>query len=151
MTETEAVGPFAMRQRWWRIAPSADLVLFLLAFLRLLIQFAGINHYGFFRDELYYMACGEHLAWGYVDQPPFIALVAWFARHLFGPSLVSMRLFPILAGAAVVFITGLLARELGGGRLAQLLSATAVLFAPADLAFDSFLSMNAFEPLFWLL
>ena len=92
-----------------------------LAAAKLLIQFAGINHYGFFRDELYYMACGEHLAWGYVDQPPLIALVAWLARHLFGPSMVSMRLFPVLAGAAVVWLTGILARDLGGGRLAQFL------------------------------
>src|SRR5271170_4607454 len=150
MTETEAVGPFAMRQRWWRIAPSADLVLFLLAFLRLLIQFAGINHYGFFRDELYYMACGEHLAWGYVDQPPLIALIAWIARHLLGNSLFSIRLFPVLAGAAVVFLTGILARELGGGRFAQFLAAAAILLAPAYLAFNSFFSMNAFEPLLWL-
>jgi hypothetical protein len=122
-----------------------------LAAVKLLVQFAGINHYGFFRDELYYMACGEHLAWGYVDQPPLIAFVAWLARHLFGPSMVSMRLFPVLAGAAVVWITGVLARELGGGLLAQFLAATAILLAPANLAFDSFLSMNAFEPLFWLL
>jgi hypothetical protein len=77
--------------------------------------------------------------------------VAWLARHLFGTSMVSMRLFPVLAGAAVVWLTGLLARELGGGRLAQFLAAIAVLLAPANLAFDSFLSMNAFEPLFWLL
>jgi hypothetical protein len=151
MTEIEAAaGHSAMRQRWWKIAPSADLILFLLAFLRLLIQFAGINHYGFFRDELYYMACGEHLAWGYVDQPPLVALVAWIARHAFGNSLFAVRLLPALAGAAVVFLTGIVARELGGGRFAQFLAATAMLFAPAYLAFDSFLSMNAFEPLFWL-
>ena len=118
---------------------------------KLLLQFAGIRHYGFFRDELYYMACGEHLAWGYVDQPPLIALVAWFARHLFGSSLVSVRLLPVLAGAAVVFLTGILARDLGGGAFAQCLSGVAILFAPAYLAFDSFFSMNAFEPLFWLL
>ncbi len=97
------------------------------------------------------MACGEHLAWGYVDQPPLIAFVAWIVRHLFGNSLVAMRLFPVLAGAAVVWLTGVLARDLGGGRLAQFLAATAILFAPANLAFDSFFSMNAFEPLFWLL
>ena len=61
---------------------------------KLLIQFAGIHHYGFFRDELYYMACGEHLAWGYVDQPPLIAFVAWFARHLFGNSLFAFAYCP---------------------------------------------------------
>jgi Dolichyl-phosphate-mannose-protein mannosyltransferase len=122
-----------------------------LAAIKLVIQFGGINHYGFFRDELYYMACGEHLAWGYVDQPPFVAFVAWLARHLFGSSMVSIRLFPILAGAAVVWLTGIFAGELGGGRLAQFLAAGAILLAPANLAFDSFLSMNAFEPLFWLL
>lgn len=118
---------------------------------KLVIQFAGINQYGFFRDELYYMACGEHLAWGYVDQPPLIAFISWLARHLFGDSMVAIRLFPVLAGAAVVWFTGILARELGGGKLAQFLAASAILFAPAYLAFDSFFSMNAFEPLFWLL
>jgi hypothetical protein len=122
-----------------------------LALAKLLLQFAGINHYGFFRDELYYMACGEHLAWGYVDQPPLIALIAWFARHIFGSSLFSIRLLPAIAGAAVVFLTGRLARDFGGGRFAIFLSATAILLAPAYLAFDTFLSMNAFEPLFWTL
>ena len=66
-------------------------MLFALACGKLLIQFAGINHYGFFRDELYYIACGEHLAWGYVDQPPLIAFVAWFARHTLGTSLFATR------------------------------------------------------------
>lgn len=126
-------------------------LLFSLALAKLLIQFAGINHYGFFRDELYYMACGEHLAWGYIDQPPLIALIAWFARHAFGDSLFAVRLLPAVAGAAVVFLTGWIARELGGGRFAQFLAALSMLFAPAYLAFDSFLSMNAFEPLFWVL
>ena len=130
---------------------SGTALLFGLALAKLLLQFAGINHYGFFRDEFYYMACGEHLAWGYVDQPPLIALVAWFARHLFGSSLFSIRLLPAIAGATVVFLTGVFARDLGGGRFAQFLAATTILLAPAYLAFDSFFSMNAFEPLFWLL
>ncbi len=132
-------------------AASATAMLAGLAVAKLLVQFAGINHYGVFRDELYYMACGEHLAWGYVDQPPLIAVIAWIARHVFGNSLFSIRLLPVLAGAAVVFLTGMMARELGGGLLGQFLAAAAILFAPAYLAFDSFLSMNAFEPLFWLL
>ena len=130
---------------------SATVALAGLAAAKLILQFAGIRHYGFFRDELYYMACGEHLAWGYVDQPPLIAFIAWFARHAFGNSIVAIRLLPDLAGAAVVFLTGVLARELGGGRFAQVVAATAILLAPAYMAFDSFLSMNAFEPLFWLL
>ena len=120
------------------------------ALAKLLLHLAGITHYGFFRDELYYMACGEHLAWGYVDQPPFVALVAWFSRHFLGNSLFSYRLLPVLAGAGVVCLTGLFARDLGGGRSAQFLACIGILFAPAYLAFDSFLSMNAFEPLFWL-
>ena len=127
------------------------LLLSCLSLIRLLIQFAGINHYGWFRDELYYMACGQHLAWGYVDQPPLIALIAWFARHAFGDSMFAVRLLPALAGAVVVFLAGWIAREFGGGLFAQFLASLAMLFAPAYLAFDSFLSMNAFEPLFWTL
>ncbi|MGH9714932.1 MAG: ArnT family glycosyltransferase [Candidatus Acidiferrales bacterium] len=116
-----------------------------------MLQLLGINNYGFFRDELYYIACSHHLAWGYIDQPPLIALIAWVARHAFGQSLIAYRIFPVLAGAGTVFFTGLLARELGGCLFAQFLSATVIFFAPLSLAFDSFLSMNAFEPLIWLI
>jgi hypothetical protein len=130
---------------------SSTYLLLALALGKLLIQFAGINHYGFFRDELYYMACGEHLAWGYVDQPPLIALIAWIVRHSSGYTLFALRLRPAIIGAAVVYLTGRLTRDLGGGLFAQFLAATAILLAPAYLAFDSFFSMNAFEPLFWLL
>lgn len=126
-------------------------MLLALALGKLLIQFAGINHYGFFRDELYYMACGQHLAWGYVDQPPLIALIAWIVRHSAGYTLFALRLRCAITGAAVVYLTGRVARDLGGGLFAQFLAATAILLAPAYLAFDSFFSMNAFEPLFWLL
>jgi Dolichyl-phosphate-mannose-protein mannosyltransferase len=132
-------------------ARASVLLLSSFSLLRLLIQFAGINQYGWFRDELYYMACGEHLAWGYVDQPPLIALISHFARHVFGNSMFDVRLLPALAGAVVVFLAGWIAREFGGGLFAQFLAALAALFAPAYLAFDSFLSMNAFEPLFWTL
>lgn len=130
---------------------SATALLLGLAAVKVLLQFAGIRHYGFFRDELYYMACGRHLAWGYVDQPPLIAFIAWFEAHVFGTSIVALRLLPVLTGGAVVFLTGILARELGGDIYAQCLAAISALFAPAFLAFDSFFSMNAFEPLFWLL
>jgi len=121
-----------------------------LAATRILLQTLGISHYGFFRDELYYIACSHHLALGYIDQPPLIALAAWCARHLFGDSLVGYRILPVLAGGATVFGAGLLARELGGGRLSQFVACLAILFAPLSLAFDSFLSMNAFEPIFWV-
>src|SRR6202034_4876676 len=90
------------------VALRSRVMLVALASCKLVIQLAGINHYGFFRDELYYIACGHHLAWGYVDQPPLIAFVAWFARHWFGNSIVAIRLLPDLAGAAVVFLTGVL-------------------------------------------
>jgi hypothetical protein len=141
LTRQEALLP--------RIGAGLAIPLYMAA-AKLVLQFAGITHYGPFRDELYYLACGRHLAWGYVDQPPLIAAVSWLARHLFGDSLPAMRVFPALAGAFLVFLTGLLAREMGGGRFAQFLAATAVLFAPAIQAFDSFLSMNAFEPVLWM-
>ena len=114
------------------------------------LHLSGMARYGFFRDELYYIACSEHLARGYVDQPPLVALIAWLSRHLLGNSLAAFRVFPVLAGAATVYLTGWLAGELGGGRLAQITAALAILFAPLYLAFDSILTMNAFEPVFWL-
>jgi len=121
----------------------------LVAGVNLLFHLFIAGRYGIFRDELYYLACGEHLDWGYVDQPPLIALIAWFARHLFGDSLLGLRLLPAVSGAGVVWLAGCLAREMGGGRFAQALAAVSVACVPAYLLFQHWLTMNAFEPLIW--
>jgi hypothetical protein len=124
-------------------------VVICLAAVKLLVHLITGRHYGYFVDELYYLACSRHLDWGYVDQPPLIAVVTWMVRSLLGESLPAIRLLPALAGATMVLMTGLLARALGGGRFAQGLAALAALLAPGFLATEAFLSMNAFEPLFW--
>ena len=107
--------------------------------------------YGIFRDELYYIACSQHMAWGYVDQPPFSIAALWLNRHLFGDSLFALRLLPAVAGAAAVFLAGLTARKLGGGRFAQALAAVSVITAPLLLGINSIFSMNSFDLLFWTL
>jgi hypothetical protein len=119
------------------------------AFSKLLIHLLTNNQYGYFRDELYYIACGEHLDWGYVDHAPMVAWLVRLSRTLFGDSLFALRIFPAVAGALKVLLTGLIARELGGRRFAVMLSCLCVLVG-GSLAIDSFFSMNAFEPLFWM-
>src|SRR5215213_4147445 len=118
---------------------------------KLLLHFLTNGGYGYFRDEMYYLACGEHLDWGYVDQSPLIALVAWFTRAVMGDSLFAVRFFPAVAGALLVYVTGLMVRELGGGRFAILLACLSVIIAPSYLYLHTILTMNAFEPLFWTL
>src|SRR5262245_11184072 len=122
----------------------------LAAVFKLLVHLYANGNYGYFVDELYYLACARHLAWGYVDQPPLIALIANISVELFGDSLQAIRFLPALAGTGKVLLTGLIARELGGRRFAQGLSALLILVAPGFLAIDNWLSMNAFEPLFWM-
>ncbi len=107
--------------------------------------------YGIHRDELYYLVCGHRLAFGYVDQPPLVALQARLAELLFGyHHLVLFRLLPALAGALTVMLTGLLAIALGGTRRAAALAMLFVLTTPVFLATQSFVSMNAWEPVFWM-
>jgi hypothetical protein len=118
--------------------------------LELLIHLPNPGGYGLFIDELYFLACGEHLSWGYVDMPPLTALQAWIVRSFLGDSLLAIRLIPALAGVGLVLLTGALVRHLGGGRFAQALAAVAVLVAPFYLSFDSYLSMNSVEPLLWM-
>jgi hypothetical protein len=115
----------------------------------LLHIFTSVRHYGYFRDELYYLDMARHLDWGYVDAAPLIAVYAKVALWM-GGSLAALRILPALAGTALVALTILIARELGGGRYAQLLAGAAVLLCPAFLIMDSLLTMNAFEPLFWM-
>ena len=116
----------------------------------LLIHFLTNGHYGYFRDELYYLACGEHLDWGYADCAPLIALVARFSRAVLGDSLFAIRFFPAVAGAVTILLTGLMTIELGGKRFAITLACLCVLIAPGYLIFDTLLTMNAFEPVFWM-
>src|SRR2546423_1423401 len=131
-----------------RMLLTANGIVLCIAACKLLVHLYAGRHYGYFVDELYYLACSRHLDWGYVDQPPLIALAAWLERSLLGDSLSAIRVLPALAGAGEVVITALIARKLGGKRFAQALAAIAVLVAPGILALDHFLSMNAFEPLF---
>jgi hypothetical protein len=129
-------------------ASGTAIVLYIASLRIVLYLLAGAN-YGYFRDELYYLACGEHPAWGYVDQPPLIAWIAWFLQHTIGTSIRELRLLPALAGAATVIFAGQLARELGGRRWAMFLAALAALLAPVLLAFSHLFTMNAFDPLLW--
>jgi hypothetical protein len=125
-------------------------VLAAIAIANLALHLALSGRYGYWIDELYFIACGEHLDWGYVDHPPLIAAIAAGARWLFGDSLFAIRVFPAMAGAALVFLTGLLAGQLGGGRTAQIIAAVATSAAPVFALFAGVLTMNAFEPLFWM-
>jgi Dolichyl-phosphate-mannose-protein mannosyltransferase len=120
----------------------------------ILAQRAG---YGIFRDEMYYLMCGRHLAFGYVDQPPMVALQARLTDILFGyDHMWSLRLFSAIAGAVKVFLTGALvwaiglALPQGSRRSAAALAMLSVTIAGVYLGIDSFLSMNSFEPVFWL-
>jgi len=106
--------------------------------------------YGFFRDELYYLVCGHHLAWGYVDQAPLVALQARLAETIFGLSPTGIRIFSFMAAGVTVALAGLLAWQFGGSRAAQGLAMAAVLAAPVFLGTANFLSMNSFDPCFWM-
>jgi len=124
-------------------------ILCYLALFKLVLHLVSSGNYGYFRDELYYIACSDHLAFGYVDHPPLSIFILTLARGLLGDSLFAIRFFAAVAGAFVVFITGLMVREFGGGRFAQVLAGIAVIIAGVYLAMMSFFSMNPFDYLFW--
>lgn len=129
--------------------PLALGVLGALAAVKLGLHLGLSNRYGYFRDELYFLDCGRHLDWGYVDHAPLIGLLARAALAL-GGSLPVLRAFPAVAGALLLLLSGLIAWRLGGGRFAQGLAALAVLATPISLAMNSLFTMNAWEPLFWM-
>jgi hypothetical protein len=145
----DAVRDVSLDQANWIESDQAIAACF--ALVACAVHFLWNGRYGYFRDELYYAACGQRLAWGYVDQAPLIAVIARISRMLFGDSLHALRFFPALSAGAKMLLTAWIVRELGGQRYAQILAATAMLVCPIYLTMDNFLSMNAFEPLFWML
>ena len=107
--------------------------------------------YGYFSDTFYYLACSDHLAWGYVDHPPLsIALLA-LVRATLGDSILALHLLPALAVAGSVFLTGLMARRLGAGTFGQALAALAAVVTPIYMIQAGTYSMNPFDLLFWCL
>src|SRR5438105_8604370 len=97
-----------LEPRKWYASQAIIIATFVVA--KLAIHFVFNRGYGYFRDELYYLACGQHLDWGYVDQPPLVAVAARLSRTLFGDSLSAIRLLPALAGAAKVVLGGMITR-----------------------------------------
>jgi hypothetical protein len=145
-TAQRAVPPEARHSRF---ASGPAIVLYIAA-AKLLLHLLMVARYGIFRDEMYYLACSRHMAWGYVDHPPFTVLIAWFSRVVLGDSPLGVRLIPILAGVAVVWFAGALAREMGGGRFAQGMAALAVVVVPIYLLAHTWLTDNVFEQLIWM-
>ena len=121
----------------------------IIAAVYFLAHMATATRYGYFRDALYYLACSEHLAGGYVDQPPLIVFIAWVARHTLGVSLPALLLWPALAGTARIILTAALARELGANKFGTALAAALAATPAVWYVIDHQFAMNAFEPLFW--
>jgi hypothetical protein len=115
------------------------------------VLIAVSGRYGYHRDELYFLACGRHLAWGYPDQPPLVPLIARLMSELAPASLVVLRLPAALASAVLVVLTGLLARELGGGRGAQLLAAASISVGALVMGAGHLLSTTTFDLPVWAL
>lgn len=118
--------------------------------VKLALHFIFNSSYGYFRDELYFLACSEHLAAGYPDHAPLVAWTTWASRAILGDSLFAIRFLSAVAGAAKILLTGLLVKEFGGGRTAAFLACLCVLLAPVYLTIDNLLAMNSFEPVFWM-
>jgi hypothetical protein len=118
------------------------------ALLTLAVHLAANPHYGFFRDELYFIICGFHPAWGYVDQPPVVPLLA-AGSQFFGHSLFLLRAICALFAAGSVYVTCLLVIELGGGAFAQIFGALVAALTPALMDFGSKLSTDTVGLLLW--
>ncbi len=123
-------------------------VLSYLAMIKLIMHLLTANKYGYFCDELYTIACGKHLMFGLVDMPPIVPFLSIVSGSALGYSLFSIHILPAAAGALTVFMAGLTAKEMGGGRFAQFITAVTVLLGPVWLAFNAMFTYDSFDQLF---
>ncbi|MGE5072239.1 MAG: ArnT family glycosyltransferase [Anaerolineae bacterium] len=139
--QTQSAFAAWLRRSGWAIV--------LIAAVQFILHLWVNSHDGIFRDELYYVAAGQHLSPGYVEYPPFVALVAAFSKFLFGTSVLGLRLLPAVAGAAMVLLVADMVAELGGGLPAQLLAGLAIALGPVFIGSSGILSMEPFDQLWW--
>jgi hypothetical protein len=137
-----------------RIATSSrsdTVALLLIATIIAFIHLLSNNRYGFHRDELQFLSDARHLDWGFVAYPPFTPFVERVSLSLYGLSLIGLRLFSVIAQALAIVVTGLMARELGGGRLAQIAAAFSIALAPLPLFEGTEFQYSTFDYLWWVL
>ena len=138
-------APWATARHTWTVVSLA------LLSMSVHVAVSALGGYGWFRDELYYIACSNHLAAGYVDQPPLSIFLLAAARSLLGGSLFAVRFVPALLSGLSTALICLLVRRMGGGRAAMILASLCFLASPHLVAFHSFFSMNSLDIVFWLL
>ncbi len=126
------------------------LVVWAIALGKLLLHTYFNDGYGFFRDEFDYLSCGEHLAFGYVDQPPLIPWLTELSRVVLGESLRAVRFIPALASSLLVVQTALIARQFGARGFGIALAAVCVALAPQYLSNAGLLGTNSLEPTLWM-
>ena len=124
---------------------STNAILFYLSLFKLILLIVFAGNYGIFRDEYYYIEISKRLAWGYVDVQPLSEVILSVSRALFGDSIFGIRIFSYLAGSVIVFISGLIVRELNGSKFAQIFTAFLVIFSGVVLGTSSYFSMNSFD------
>ena len=146
-TSTQVLAPATKNNSF---LANGMLIVIAIAFAKFIFHVYFNNRYDYFRDEFDYMSCGNHLAWGYVDQPPLIPFLIHICRAVLGDSLRSIRMIPALTSSLLVVQAAMLAREFGGRRFALLLSAITVVVAPQYLSNGSLLGTNCLEPNLWM-
>jgi 4-amino-4-deoxy-L-arabinose transferase-like glycosyltransferase len=140
------------KSRTWREVVFSDLgILILLALAKLIFHILTNTQYGFHRDELQTLDDARNLAWGYVAYPPLAPFIARVALTLFGPSLDGLRMFAALAQSIAMVFAGLMARELGGKRFAQILTALAVAITPLSFAMSTLFEYTGLDYLWGVL
>lgn len=127
------------------------IIVSLLSLLKLGIHLWAANQYGFHRDELLHLAASEHLAWGYMEFPPFIAFLGYISQSIFGNELWSIRILPALVGFAIIWLTYGMVREMGGKLFAQILAVICILTSVAYYRNHTLFQPVAFDQLFWVL
>ncbi len=120
-----------------------------LACLKLLLHFFTNYNYGFHRDEFLYLDEGNHLGWGFFEVPPFTPFIGWLTTSLFGDGIFAVRLFPALAGAVVVFLIGLMVKEMGGKKWAIILACLAFILSPSFLRTNTLFQPVCFNQMWW--
>src|SRR5246127_3098541 len=133
-----------------RLQSDTSIVLAIAATVALLHIFTN-GRYGFHRDELQFLSDARHLDWGFVAYPPFTPFVERISLAIFGVSLVGLRLFSVITQSAAIVVTGLMARDLGGGRLAQITAALAVALSALPLFEGTGVQYSSFDYLWWTL